>query len=123
MPDSRPVAEDVLGVVRDYLRDELAPLVPPYHQFQLRIVTKLLETVGRELELGAAFEQDELARLRALIGRDGPLAELNAELARQIRDGERPIDDARLLDHLCRSTEDALRINNPKWLAGSAAAR
>lgn len=115
MPDSRPVASDLLAVVQEYLETEIAPLVPSHHRFQLRIVKRALETVQRELLLGHAASQDEGARLRTLLGYDAPLADMNDGLARGIREGDLPIDDAALLAHLRSTIEDALAINNPKW--------
>jgi hypothetical protein len=122
MPNSRPVAPDLLGVVQDYLANEVSPLLPPLHQFQLRIVQRLLETVRRELQLAPAADAAELERLCALLGHAGSLVELNAELARSIRDGAFAVDDRALLAHLRETIEDSLRINNPKWLPAAAAA-
>jgi len=116
MPDSRPSVPDLLDVIRGYLERDLLPTVDSYHQFQLRIAARLLTTIGHELALGPAAAADERLRLARLLGREGDFAELNAELARRIRAGDMPVDDPALLAHLRRSTEDALRINNPKWL-------
>ena len=117
MPGSRPIAPDLLAVVQDYLDKEVSPLLPAVHQFQLKIVARVLSTVDRELQLGPQADAAELQRLRALLGRPGPAAELNAVLARAIRAGDFAVDDSALLDHLRKTIEDALRINNPKWLA------
>jgi len=116
MPSSRPVATDLLDVVRDYLSKEIAPQLPDYHRFQLRIADRLLEIVSRELRHAGAFDGEEAQRLAALLGRDGAITDLNAELCARIRDGRIAIDDPALLAHLRRTTEDALRINTPKWL-------
>ena len=117
MPDSRPAVAELLAVVQQPLAQQVAPLLPAYQQFQLKIVDRMLATVGREISQGPAADRRELERLGALLGRAGTLDELNAALARAIRDGGLPIDDARLLAHLRASTEDALRINNPNWIA------
>jgi hypothetical protein len=117
MPNSRPIATDLLAVVQDYLETEIAPRVPPHHRFQLRIVKRALETVQRELLLGRDASQREAARLRELLRRDASLDEMNAALARGIREGDFPLDDPALLAHLRATIEDALAINNPKWAA------
>ncbi len=119
MPHSRPAASDLLAIVQDYLDTEIAPQVSKLHQFQLKIVARVLSTVRRELELGPAADAAEAARLRALLGHDGSLEELNAELARAIRAGDFAVDDPALLAHLREGIEAALRINNPKWLAAA----
>ena len=116
MPNSRPTATDVLDVVRQYLERDLSPLTPPQHQFQLRIVGRLLDTVRRELECKPAADAAELQRLCALLGRDGSPDELNRLLAGRIRAGELATDDPALLAHLRRTIEDSLRINNPRWI-------
>ena len=116
MPSSRPIATDLLSVVEDYLDHDVSPLLPPLQQFQLKIVRRLLQTVRRELELGPDAHTMETARLSSLLSLDGPLAELNAELARAIRDGKFSTSDPALLSHLRETIEDELRINNPKWL-------
>lgn len=118
MPNSRPTAPDLLSIVQEYLEERISPQVCEVDRFQLKIVSRVLATVRRELQLGPGADADELERLRALLRRqDGGLEELDAELARAIRAGELAVDDPALLSHLRTSTEDALRINNPKWLA------
>ena len=54
--------------------------------------------------------------LVGLLRRDGSLAELNDMLAAQIGNGEMALDDPALRQHIRRSLEEALNINNPKWL-------
>lgn len=119
MPNSRPTATDLLEVIRQYLERDLSPLSPPLHQFQLRIVGRLLDTVRRELECKPAADTAELQRLSALLGRAGSPGELNRVLASRIRDGELATDDSALLAHLRQTIEDSLRINNPRWITTS----
>ncbi len=116
MPDSRPLATNLLAIVQECLETEIAPQLPSLHRFQLKIVSRVLATVRREIELAPAANADELERLKALLRRDGSREELDAALAHAIRAGDFTVDDPALLAHLRASTEDALRINNPKWL-------
>ena len=116
MLSSRPVAPDLLAVVQDYLENDIAPRVPKVQQFQLKIVSRVLVTVQRELRQGPEAGAAELRRLRALLGREGSAADLNVALARAIREGDFVADDPALLAHLRETMEAALRINNPKWL-------
>ncbi|TFZ02725.1 hypothetical protein EZ313_15880 [Ramlibacter henchirensis] len=120
MPNSRPVATDLLAIVQEYLETEISPQVSPVHQFQLKIVSRVLSTVRRELHQLPSANEAEAQRLHSLLRREGTLEDLNAELARAIRAGEFAVDDTALLAHLRASIEDALRINNPKWLAPTA---
>jgi hypothetical protein len=50
-----------------------------------------------------------------VLGRDGTLAELNRELARQLRAGERDERDGALMAHLDATIADKIAIANPKW--------
>lgn len=120
MPNSRPAATDLLAVVQGYLEGEISPQVSPVHQFQLKIVSRVLATVRRELDLAPSANAAEIERLQELLCCEGTFEELNAALARAIRAGDFDVDDAALLAHLRASIEDALRINNPKWLAKAA---
>ncbi len=120
MPNSRPAATDLLAIVQGYLESEISPQVSPVHQFQLKIVSRVLATVRRELDLAPSANAAEVERLQELLCCEGSFEELNAALARAIRAGDFDVDDAALLAHLRASIEDALRINNPKWLAKAA---
>ena len=117
MPNSRPVATDLLAIVQEYLENAISPQVTGVHQFQLKIVSRVLSTVRRELELGPQADAAEAQRLRSLLASVGTLEELNTRLARAIRAGDFAVDDPVLLAHLRQANEDALRINHPKWLA------
>jgi hypothetical protein len=119
MPNSRPVAPDLLAVVQHYLENEISPQVSKVHQFQLKIVSRVLATVQRELQQGPGADAAETKRLRALLGREGSAADLNAALARAIREGDFPVEDPQLLAHVRATIEASLRINNPKWLDGA----
>lgn len=120
MPNSRPLATDLIAIAQEYLEKEISPQVSPVHQFQLKIVSRVLATVKREMELAPEANAREVDRLRALLHSDGSFEDLNAALARAIRAGDFAADDAALLAHLRSSIEDSLRINNPKWLAKAA---
>jgi len=116
VPDSRPLATDLLAIVQECLETEIAPQVSSLHQFQLKIVSRVLATVRREIELGPGADADEVERLKTLLRRDGSREALNGALARAIRAGDFAVDDPSLRAHLRASIEDALRINSPKWL-------
>lgn len=115
MPQSRPVAPDLLAVVREWLDREVLPSLADDKKFNLRVAINVLATVERELRLGPVLEQAEADRLAALLGDGGTLAELNAALSAEIRAGKRGLDDPALVDHIRRSIDAALAINNPRW--------
>ncbi|HMG55089.1 MAG TPA: DUF6285 domain-containing protein [Kofleriaceae bacterium] len=117
MPASKPDAAALLDAAIDYLERELLPTLSGYHRFQSRVTINVLAQVRRELALAPAQADAERARLAALLGHDGERDALSRELAARIRAGELALDDPALLDHLRRSLVEALRINNPRWIA------
>jgi hypothetical protein len=121
----RPDPQALLGAVRDFLQDDAIPQLEGRAKLHARVAANAIALVQRQLELAPHSDAAELARLRALLGRDGSLAELNAELARRIREGELESDDAALLDHLWAVSLEKLAVDNPGYsgylraLAGS----
>src|SRR3546814_14228088 len=68
-----------------------------------------------ELALEPETGESERIRLRALLGRDGTLEELNWELCRRIADGSLGLDDPDLVDHLRQTTLDKVAIDQPNY--------
>ena len=82
----RPSAAELLRDIAELLEgDVLAALTGPL-QHNVRVAGNLARIVQRELELGPDADARENAALAALLGREGPTAELNAELAQRLRD-------------------------------------
>jgi hypothetical protein len=121
MPASKPDATELLDAAIDYLERELLPSLAGYHRFQTRVTVNVLAQVRRELALAPGHASAERARLEALLGHPGERDALSRELAAELRAGARALDDPALIDHLRRSLVEALRINNPKWLADGEA--
>jgi hypothetical protein len=118
MAQDRPTASELLAAIADFLREEATPALDrtePRLGFQMRVAVNSLAILERESRLGPAADAREHARLVTLLGRDGPLAELNRELARQLRTGERDERDDALMAHLEATTADKIAIANPKW--------
>jgi len=118
MAQDRPTASELLAAIADFLREEATPALDrsePRLGFQMRVAVNSLAILERESRLGPAADAREHARLIALLGRDGTLADLNRELARQLRAGERDERDGTLLVHLEATTADKIAIANPKW--------
>lgn len=118
MAQDRPTASELLAAVADMLREEAIPAldkVDPRLGFQMRVAVNSLAILEREARLGPAADSREHERLVKLLGRDGSLDELNRELARQLRAGERDERDAALMIHLEATIADKIAIANPKW--------
>jgi len=120
MPTNFSSAPDLLAIVRDFLESDILrdPELNDEKRFNLRVAVNLLAVAERELRFGSAANAAEEARLSGFVGDEGSLDEKNRRLARAIREGTTAGDSSRLPDHLRRTTVDALRINNPKWLDG-----
>jgi hypothetical protein len=118
MAQDRPTACELLGAIADFLREEAIPALDrsePRLAFQMRVAVNALGILERETRLAPAADAAEHARLVALLGRDGSLADLNGELARQLRAGERDERDASLMAHLEATIADKIAIANPRW--------
>jgi Domain of unknown function (DUF6285) len=116
MPQSMPSASVLLVAAVKYLEEDLLPTLTGYHRFKTRVTANVLNIVRRELELRETQSAAERERLRALVGHDGEVEGLSAELSESIRRAAIDLNDAALRAHLRQSLADALAINNPKWL-------
>ena len=72
--------------MREYLERDVMTATEGRVAFHARVAVNVLGMVERELELGAAQDTEEHARLVALLGREGTVRELTEALARGIRD-------------------------------------
>ncbi|MFO1161909.1 MAG: DUF6285 domain-containing protein [Reyranellaceae bacterium] len=118
MAQDRPTAAELLAAIADFLREEATPALDraePRLGFQMRVAANSLAILEREARLGAAADAHEHDRLKTLLGRDGTLEDLNRELARQLRSGERDERDAALMAHLDATIADKIAIANPRW--------
>jgi len=118
MAQDRPTAAELLAAIADFLREEATPALDraePRLGFQMRVAANSLAILEREARLGAGADAREHARLGALLRRDGTLEDLNRELARQLRTGERDERDAELMAHLDATIADKIAIANPRW--------
>ena len=80
-----------------------------------RVAANALEMMKRELDLTPAEDAAEVARLKALLGRDGGLFELNVELSRRIEAGELDLATPGLKEHLWATTLAKLAVDQPTY--------
>jgi len=116
MPAGTPRDDILLEAAIEYLRTELLPTLEGYHSFQTRVTINALGMIMRGLREGAALDEAETARLAEMLGSKGERDTLNSMLAARIRNGDIALDDPGLRQHIRRSLEEALQVNNPKWL-------
>jgi hypothetical protein len=116
MAEDRPTATELVETVREFLQEKLLPTMSGHTAFEVRIAANLLAIALREHELAPRAVEAERDRLAALLGKPGPLVELEAELVRRIRAGELSPDNGALRAHLRMTIGDRLAIANPKYL-------
>jgi len=113
----QPHPSEVIGAVAEFLRAVVVPKADPLTAFQTRVAINALEMMRRQLDLAPAAEADEAARLAGLLGHDGALADLNAELAAKIADGDLDLTSPGLSDHLWATTLAKLAVDQPSYAA------
>ena len=111
----QPTASELLEAVSHFLSAEVSPQLTGRLAFHARVAVNVLEMVRRELALGPAAVAGEAARLKALLGRDGPLAEQEQALCEAIAGGEIAADDPALIAHLWATTLDTLAVDQPNY--------
>ena len=86
----RPTAGELLATIADLIENELLSALPAAHQHKARVAANLARILEREERLAPAAAQSERERLGALLGHDGEVADLSAELVARLRavDGE-----------------------------------
>jgi hypothetical protein len=112
----RPTASELVAAVREYLERDVMTGTEGRLAFHARVAVNVLGMVERELELGARQDEAERARLVALLGHDGTVPDLTAELARGIRDGSLAVPWDDLVAHVRETVRAKLEVANPRYL-------
>jgi len=112
-----PNPPEILAAVARFLKEEVAPATTGHLSFQARVAANALEMMRRQLELGPAEDAAERARLQALLGMDGDLLTLTAELSRRIAAGEIDLTTPGLEDHLWASALAKMAVDQPTYAA------
>jgi len=113
MPSNRPTRDELLEAVAEFLEKRVMPKLDKHTAFHTRVAVNVLSIVRRELEHGPGLDAEELERLKSLLGRDGTLDELNAELCRQIRSGDMDHRNRDLMEHLFLTTMGKVSVDQP----------
>lgn len=112
----RPTATELVAAVREYLERDVMPATDGRIAFHARVAVNVLGMVERELELGAALDVAEHARLVQLLGREGTIRELTELLAADIRRGEMDSRWSEAVDHVRATVRAKLEVANPGYL-------
>ena len=110
-----PDLVELVVAVREFLEQRALPKLEGHTAFHARVAANALAIVERQLRLGPEAEAAECSRLRALLGRDGSLAELNRELCAAIRAGRLGLDTPGLAEHLRETTLAKLAVDQPRY--------
>jgi Domain of unknown function (DUF6285) len=110
-----PTPTELLKAVAEFLRNEITPAIKGHNAFKLRVGINALDLVTRQLTLADDGDAAEHARLKQLLGADGPLLELNRALSDQIAKGEVDLQTPGLSEHLWQTTMDKLAVDQPNY--------
>ena len=110
-----PTPTELIKAVADFLRNEITPVIKGHNAFKLRVGINALDLVTRQLSLADASDAAEAARLKALLGMQGSLLDLNRVLSDRIAKGEVDLQTPGLADHLWQTTMDKLAVDQPNY--------
>ena len=110
-----PTPIELTKAVADFLRNDITPLISGHQAFKLRVAINMLDLVTRQLKREEGSDAKEVERLRALLGMDGSVTELNHALAERIAKGEVDLATPGLSEHLWATTMDKLAVDQPNY--------
>jgi hypothetical protein len=89
----RPDAAELLDAIATLLERDVLGAVPPHLQHQVRVAGNLCRILEREAHLAPSHDTAERDRWVGLLGHDGTLTDLRAEVAARL-DDPAPLDPA-----------------------------
>ena len=110
-----PTPIELTKAVADFLRNDITPLISGHQAFKLRVAVNILDLVTRQLTQEEGSDAKELERLRALLGVDGSVTDLNRALSERIAKGEVDLATPGLAEHLWATTMDKLAVDQPNY--------
>jgi hypothetical protein len=110
-----PIPTELTKAVADFLRNDIMPLISGHQAFKLRVAINILDLVTRQLTQEQGSDAKEVERLRALLGIDGSVTDLNRTLADRIARGELNLATPGLAEHLWATTMDKLAVDQPNY--------
>ena len=110
-----PTPIELTKSVADFLRNDIMPLISGHQAFKLRVAINILDLVTRQLTREEGSDAAEVERLRALLGIDGSVMELNRALTERIARGEIDLATPGLAEHLWATTMDKLAVDQPNY--------
>jgi hypothetical protein len=117
----QPTPGEMLKTVAEFLRGTGPKEAQPHSAYQVRVAANVLDLVARELAIAPLENTREAERLRAILGRDGSLEELNAAFAEALDRGTLSILTPEVREHLWATTLAKLSIDQPAYSGYRAA--
>lgn len=118
----RPSLAEIVTAVREFIETKAIPELTGHTAFHARVAANALAIAERELASGPAAAEAEQRRLKALLGRDGTLEQLNRALSARIASGDIGLETPGLADHLKQTTLDKVAIDQPSYSGFKSAA-
>jgi hypothetical protein len=114
---SSPSSTELLQAVKTFIDGVSKDQLTGHAKFHARVAMNVLDTVMREIEQRPEAEASEHKRLLELLNTtpDADTDALNHALGEAIRTGVIELDDAKLRDHLKRTTIAQLLIDQPRY--------
>lgn len=112
---THPTSVELIDAVIRFIEERAAPNLKDRDAFLARVAVNALAAVRREIEQGPKAEAEATERLRALLGRDGDFATLNAALCDGIAAGEIDAAAPDVMAHLKASIIDQVSIDQPNY--------
>lgn len=113
----QPAAKDLVTAVREFIESVAMPNLQGHAAFHARVAANALAIVERELTIAPDANAQERNRLKALLGQDGTLEELNWALCEALRSGDIDLGTQGLREHLWQTTLAKLAIDQPRYAA------
>lgn len=110
----RPDDAELLDAIASLLEDEVLGAVGPELQHKVRVAANLARILQRQQGLEAAALEREREALAGLLGRQGDVRELRAELNDRLRRGG-DMDDAAVWESLVAVARDDLATAKPRY--------
>lgn len=111
----RPGADELLDTIAELIDTELLPALPVELQHRARVAANLAHIVANEVRLTPAARRREHDAMAALLGHDGDLDELRAELTQRLRAGDSTGFEAAAWEVLVAVARDDLAIAKPGY--------
>ncbi|MEB6591035.1 DUF6285 domain-containing protein [Pseudomonas asiatica] len=116
---TQPNAHELLDIARATLLEQLLPALPGELRYPALMIANSMAIAARESRLGTQAEDQEQARLAALVDEaPSTLPDMRRQLAHAIRQGNHDAPQTRrtLIEALRQVTVARLAISNPKAL-------